>query len=238
MKAILKENKMKEWIPIFLCTLIVSSITVNCDGKNKNTLEQKERITWLRKYLKESELLKDDSKNLTKTSAYFYQNKILNSVAEPEELYSKTNINTIIDFSKNANKRIKIRKLNEFLAIISTLGFDSAGELLKEDHLWLKQNEKWSLFELENENVQFPGQKVMFEEIKYKKGKFIILHGGCCDTESIAILEVLNNKSLELLFNNTLYGTSYKFLKKNGKLEIFERDIENNIINEISLESH
>ncbi|EMJ88578.1 hypothetical protein [Leptospira meyeri] len=209
--------------------------TFSCDDKDTQKVDLKERITWIRKYIKESELLKDSSANLIQKASYHYQRETLAGVVEPEDLYTKSEKELLIDFIKNTSKRLKIKNLNEFLAIIKTIDFGSEGEITKVDHLWIKKNEGWILFEHKSESLPFPGQKISIEELKYKKGKFILLHGGCCDTESLAILQISNSQSLVPLYTGTLYGNRYKFVRKNGKLQIFERDIENNL-NEISLE--
>ncbi|PJZ81431.1 hypothetical protein [Leptospira meyeri] len=209
--------------------------TFSCGDKDTQKVDLKERTTWIRKYIKESELLKDNSKNLIKKASYYYQRETLAGVVEPEDLYTKSEKELLIDFIKNTSKRLKIKNLNEFLAIIKTIDFGSEGEITKVDHLWIKKNEDWILFEHKSESLPFPGQKISIEELKNKKGKFILLHGGCCDTESLAILQISNNQSLEPLYTGTLYGNSYKFVRKNGKLQIFERDIDENL-NEISLE--
>ncbi|WCL51006.1 hypothetical protein [Leptospira sp. GIMC2001] len=220
-------------ISIFIFTLIF--YTISCDDKETHKIDKKERITWIRKYIKETDLQKGNSSDLVNKASFYYQKEILTGVAEPEDLYSKTDKDLLIDFIKNTSKRLKIRKLNESLAIIKTYDFDSAGEIIKEDHLWIKKNGLWFLFELEGGNLPYKGQKILIEELKDKKGKFILLHGGCCDTESLAILPLSNNQVLEPLYTGTLYESSYKFIRKNGKLVIFEKDMEDNLT-EISLE--
>ncbi|TGM73610.1 hypothetical protein EHQ96_00125 [Leptospira levettii] len=220
-------------ISLFLFASILS--TIGCHDKESQKYNEKERTTWIQKYIKETDLLKDNSSDLIKKASFYYQRKILNSVAEPEDLYSKADKDLLIDIIKNTIKRIKIDILNESLAIIKTYNFGSAGEIIKEEHLWIKKEGIWNIYELDGEEQSFSGQKITIEELKNKKGKFSLLHGGCCDTESLAILPFSKNMNSEPLYSGTLYGSSYKFIRKNGKLEIFEKDMEDNLT-EITLE--
>ncbi|MCW7475590.1 hypothetical protein [Leptospira levettii] len=221
-------------ISLFLFLSILS--TIGCNDKEPQKFNEKERTTWIQKYVKESDLLKGNSTDLLKKASFYYQREVLTGVAEPEDLYSKADKDLIIDFIKNTTKRIKIKNLNESLAIIKTYNLGSAGEIIKEEHLWIKKEGRWNIFELDGEDQSYSGQKITIEELKNKKGKFILLHGGCCDTESLAILPFSKNMNSEPLYIGTLYGSSYKFIRKNGKLEIFERDLEDNLT-EINLES-
>jgi len=220
---------------ISILVLALSFFILNCNDKETQNEVKKERITWLKKYIRETELLKDKSKKLIDKASFYYQKEILTGVAEPEDLYSKNEKALLMDFLRNTSKRLRIRKFNEFITIIKTYDFGDAGEILKVDHLWIKKNEEWILFELEDDSLPYSGQKIYIEELKNKKGKFIILHGGCCDTDSLAILEISKNQTLEPIYTGTQYGNSYKFVRKNGKLEILEKDMEDNFT-EISLE--
>jgi hypothetical protein len=232
-KKIKKRIKMKK-LTLFL---ILGSflISLKCNDNNSNKKEEKERITWIIKYIKQSELLKDNSKSLIETASFFYQKEILTGVAEPENYYNKKDKAILLDFIKNTSKRLKIEKINQSLSIVNTFDFESDGAITKVDHLWIKNNDDWSLFNPEEENLPYPGQKISVEELKGKKGKYVILRGGCCDTESLAIFEISKDQPLKHIYSGTLYGSSYRLIRKNGKLEIFETDMEGNL-SEISLE--
>ncbi|PJZ43651.1 hypothetical protein [Leptospira brenneri] len=224
---------MSKTLPFFL--LVSSLFILSCNDKETQKEVKKERITWIKKYIKETELLNDKSKKLIDKASFYYQKEILTGVAEPEDVYSKNDKALLMDFLRNTIKRLKIKKFNESIAIINTYDFGNAGEISKVDHLWIKKNEEWVLFELEGDSLPYSGQKIYIEELKNKKGKFLILHGGCCDTDSLAILEISKNQTLEPIYTGTQYGSSYKFIRKNGKLEILEKDMEDNF-SEISLE--
>ena len=221
---------------ISLLLFVSILLTIGCNDKKSQKYNEKERTTWIQKYIKETDLLKDNSSDLIKKASFYYQREILTGLAEPEDLYSKADKELLIDFIKSTIKRIKIKNLNESLAKIETYNFGSAGEIIKEEHLWIKKEGKWNIFELDGEDQSYSGQKITIEELKNKKGKFILFHGGCCDTESLAILPFSKNMNSEPLYIGTLYGSSYKFIRKNGKLEIFEKDLEDNLT-EINLES-
>lgn len=224
---------MKKSILFFVLGSLLISLYCNNDESNK--VDEKERITWIRKYIKQSELLTDNPKNLKKTASFFYQREILSGVVEPETYYTKKDKAILLDFIRNTAKRLKIRNLNQSLSIISTYDFESDGAITKVDHLWIKENENWILFYPEGENLPYPNQKISVEELKEKRGKFILLHGGCCDTESLSIYEISKDQSLKHIYSGTLYGSSYHLIRKKGKLEIFETDMEGNL-SEISLE--
>ncbi|MCW7468846.1 hypothetical protein [Leptospira kanakyensis] len=217
---------MTKKIPIiFILTLIVFAIFNNC----KKTIASSSptfHVEWLKEYIKEEDLLTEEGKSLEDIASFHYQRFVIDRIRGEKTSYVESDIPKIISFIKNTKTNLKFNRIKDNLVLIHHLGFDSSSDIANGSQLWIKTKNSWKIFDNEDNVKSINYQNVYLGSIGNLQGEKLIVNGGCCDTDTLVIFDVLENGDFKNIYSNTLYGNSYSIEKEGDLYVIYEVTVE------------
>ncbi|TGK81600.1 hypothetical protein EHQ24_09850 [Leptospira noumeaensis] len=217
---------MTKKIPIiFILTLIVFTIFNNC----KKTIASSSptfHVEWLKEYIKEEDLLTEEGKLLEDIASFHYQRFVIDRIRGEKTSYVESDIPKIISFIKNTKTNLKFNRIKDNLVLVHHLGFDSSSDIVNGSQLWIKTKNSWKIFDNEDNVKSINYQNVYLGSIANLQGEKLIVNGGCCDTDTLVIFDVLGNGDFKNIYSNTLYGNSYSIEKEGDLYVIYEVTVE------------
>ncbi len=154
-----------------------------------------------------------DKEALQKNCYSFYSKQWEKYIAGSENItegFIRKNIDRWKKIIKNPELDVKIKSINNNIAVVSRSAFSHEYEAVKVEDIWVYRMEKWDRVHGLDDNVEYSVKLLHINNDEYIDA---IVTGGCCDSSTINIL--LGDKDKVLILRQTLeitgmWGLEYK----------------------------